>query len=320
MVDLSAIRDADLLDQTLLRTLQDVAEFDALSLLRVGADGQVLLETQLHNGALVSRRLPTLDPLILALLLEEPAGNMRLAAVAADGRSLSLYPLMDARGVRTWLHVVESGMPSLAEQGLILGFARFFQNYRGLLDDAQRDALTGLRNRKTFDDMVLRLFATPAAADGQGDAPSAWLGIVDIDYFKRINDTFGHLYGDEVLLLMAQRMQRNFRGEDLLFRFGGEEFVIIVRDATRKQAMEVFERFRNAIADDAFPQVGTVTISAGVVELQPGRLTSLALDEADKALYWSKQHGRNRVSLYEDLVAQREMAAVVPQTGTIDLF
>jgi diguanylate cyclase (GGDEF)-like protein len=320
VVDISAIRDADLLDLTLLHTLQELAEFDTLTLLRVAAGGEVLQETCLRAGKLTTRDTSVIDPQVAALLAQDIAGSAPLSARRDDGRSLSLYPLLDVRGVRTWLYVAERSAPSAAEQAMILGFARFFQNYRGLLDDAQRDALTGLRNRKTFDEMVLRLFATPTAQDSEQVVPGAWLGIVDIDHFKRINDTFGHLYGDEVLLLVAQRMQRNFRGEDLLFRFGGEEFVIIVRDASRAQAMEIFERFRTAIAGEAFPQVGTVTISIGMVELQPGRLTSLALDEADKALYWSKQHGRNRVALYEDLVAQGEMAAVVPQTGSIDLF
>ncbi|NEL81652.1 MAG: diguanylate cyclase, partial [Xanthomonas perforans] len=75
--------------------------------------------------------------------------------------------------------------PGAAEQVMLQGFARFFQNYRSLLDDAQRDALTGLRNRKTFDDVILRLFAGGAdAAASEG----VWLGIVDIDHFKRVND------------------------------------------------------------------------------------------------------------------------------------
>jgi diguanylate cyclase (GGDEF)-like protein len=207
--------------------------------------------------------------------------------------------------------------PGAAEQLLLQGFARFFQNYRSLLDDAQRDALTGLRNRKTFDDMILRLFA--ANADGAQEN-AVWLGIVDIDHFKRVNDTFGHLYGDEVLLLVAQLMQRCFRQDDLLFRFGGEEFVIVLRGVDRDTAVSLFERFRRAVAEHSFPQVGTVTLSTGIVELSDGRLVSQMLDEADKALYWAKQHGRNRAAVYSELIASGQMQRVDQQTGSVDLF
>ncbi|MXV13635.1 GGDEF domain-containing protein, partial [Xanthomonas sp. LMG 8992] len=110
---------------------------------------------------------------------------------------------------------------------------------------------------------------------------------VDIDHFKRVNDTFGHLYGDEVLLLVAQLMQRAFRQDDLLFRFGGEEFVIVLRGVDRDTAVSLFERFRLAVAEHVFPQVGQVTLSTGIVELTHGRLLSEMLDEADKALYWA---------------------------------
>ncbi len=222
--------------------------------------------------------------------------------------------------MRTSLCVGTARLPGATERALILGFSRFFQNYRGLLDDAQRDALTGLRNRKTFDETVLRLFAVREAAEPDPDAPGDWLGVLDIDHFKRINDGFGHLYGDEVLLLVARLMRDGFRGNDLLFRFGGEEFVVILRDATRDEAVAVFERFRSSVADYGFPQVGRVTLSAGVVRLAPGRLTSLTLDEADKALYWAKQHGRNRLAMYDELIASGALRETVPQTGSVDLF
>ncbi|RBC12069.1 hypothetical protein BRO02_13415, partial [Xanthomonas oryzae pv. oryzae] len=207
--------------------------------------------------------------------------------------------------------------PGSAAQAMLRGFARFLQNYRSLLDDAQRDALTCLRNRKTFDDVILRLFAGDAESSAE---QGVWLGIVDIDHFKRVNDTFGHLYGDEVLLLVAQLMQRAFRQHDLLFRFGGEAFVIVVRGVDRDTAVSLFERLRLAVAQHLFPQVGQVTLSTGIVELTHGRLISEMLDEADKALYWAKQHGRNRAALYAELIASGQLQQIAQAVGSVDLF
>jgi diguanylate cyclase (GGDEF)-like protein len=324
VADLSAIRDADLLDLSLLRTVQDVCAPQALALLRIAADGATVVETRLSGHGCQSRCLRSDEAeALLQVLPPPPAPALAVAWQDGEGRPVSLYPMMEARGVRTLLQVSGSAAGDAAAQALVVGFARFFHNYRGLLDDAQRDALTGLRNRKTFEDMVLRLVAAPdpdaPAFDAEGDR-GVWLGILDIDHFKRINDGFGHLYGDEVLLLVAQLMQRSFRGADLLFRFGGEEFVVVVDNADQDEALAVFERFREAVAEHDFPQVGKVTVSIGIVALAPGRLTSVVLDEADKALYWAKQHGRNRAVVYEQLVASGEMSAVATQTGTVDLF
>lgn len=225
--------------------------------------------------------------------------------------------MMEARGIGTCLRVGGARIPGSAALAMLRGFARFFQNYRSLLDDAQRDALTSLRNRKTFDDVILRLFAGGAESTAE---QGVWLGIVDIDHFKRVNDTFGHLYGDEVLLLVAQLMQRAFRQHDLLFRFGGEAFVIVVRGVDRDTAVSLFERFLPAVAQHLFPQVGQVTLSTGIVELTPGRLISEMLDEADKALYWAKQHGRNRAARYAELIASGQLQQIAQAVGSVDPF
>lgn len=326
VVDLVAIRDADLLDLSLLRTVRDVCSPEQISLLRLMPDTGLVLESLLMpDGSLDLAMEAEISPELHALLLQDEHDEP-VVWKREDGRSAALYPVMEVRGIRTVVQLLDSAPPTPAEQAMLQGFAKFFRNYRMLLDDAQRDALTGLRNRKTFDGIVLSLLApraTPvnaAAGDGRRAIDEAWLGIVDIDHFKRINDGFGHLYGDEVLLLLAQIMQRCFRAEDLLFRFGGEEFVIIVRGVERAEALQAFERFRVAVAEYQFPQVGKVTISGGVVQLTPGRMVSLMLDEADKALYWAKQNGRNRLVAYESLVERGDLSAAPSQTGSVDLF
>ncbi|CAD7377027.1 MULTISPECIES: GGDEF domain-containing protein [Xanthomonas] len=317
MVDLTAIRDADLLDLSLLRTMREVCASEELSLLRIAPDGRTMAETRLREDGRLSLTVADIHDAQMRAQLADLHGPGDVVQLQQDGRALLVYPMMEARGIRTCLRVGGSRAPGAAEQVMLQGFARFFQNYRSLLDDAQRDALTGLRNRKTFDDVILRLFAGGAdAAASEG----VWLGIVDIDHFKRVNDSFGHLYGDEVLLLVAQLMQRCFRQDDLLFRFGGEEFVIVLRGVDRDIAVSLFERFRVAVAEQVFPQVGKVTLSTGIVELTDGQLISQLLDEADKALYWAKQHGRNRTEVYAELVASGRMQQVAQQVGSVDLF
>ncbi|KQQ84686.1 hypothetical protein ASF73_13765 [Xanthomonas sp. Leaf131] len=317
MVDLTAIRDADLLDLSLLRTVREVCASEELSLLRIAPDGRSMAETRLRDDGRLSLTVGDIHDAQMRQQLAGVRGPGDVVQLQQDGRALLVYPMMEARGIRTCLRVGGSRVPGIAEQAMLQGIARFFQNYRSLLDDAQRDALTGLRNRKTFDDVILRLFA--GGVDASADQ-SVWLGIVDIDHFKRVNDTFGHLYGDEVLLLVAQLMQRSFRQDDLLFRFGGEEFVIVLRGVDRDTAVSLFERFRLAVAEYTFPQVGKVTLSTGIVELSDGRMISQMLDEADKALYWAKQNGRNRAEVYTELVASGQMQQVVQQVGSVDLF
>lgn len=205
----------------------------------------------------------------------------------------------------------------LDDDFMAVGFARIYQNYLAVLNDGQFDPLTGLLNRKTFDDRFDRILSSArkigAVERSQGRRQSSgagdcyWLGLLDIDHFKSINDTFGHLYGDEVLLLFAQLMRVTFRREDTLFRYGGEEFLVVLAPTDAESALQAFERFRTAVAMHEFPQVGRVTVSAGLVRLDETSFGVTAVGHADQALYYAKQTGRNRVYRYEDLVEQGKL-------------
>ena len=125
--------------------------------------------------------------------------------------------------------------------------------------------------------------------------------LVDIDHFKRINDTYGHQAGDEVLKVLADSFKFNIRGVDLACRYGGEEFVIVMPETEMQIAERVAERLREAIAERTYP-VGEgraeipVTASIGIATLDPVRDTSQTLlERADKALYEAKAMGRNKV-------------------------
>jgi diguanylate cyclase (GGDEF)-like protein len=161
-------------------------------------------------------------------------------------------------------------------------------------------------NRKTFESSFYKL-QTRAGKEVAAAAEPSWLGVVDIDKFKSINDNYGHLFGDEVLLLVARIMKQTFRGADQLFRFCGEEFVVVLDRATAEGAHIAFERLRAAIEKHAFPQVGKVTISLGYTEINPKDAPSTCVERADAALYYAKEHGRNNVRNHEELVAAGEL-------------
>ena len=211
----------------------------------------------------------------------------------------------------------------------VLSLARIYGHQLRMLDYGELDTLTRLLNRKTFEETFDRLLQASAreceCRVGErrmlGDNLPAWLCVIDIDHFKRINDTFGHLFGDEVLLRMGDLMRRTFRSGDRLFRFGGEEFVVLLNAVDAGHAALSFERFRRCVESHEFPQVGQVTCSVGFTRVRALDVPTDVLGRADQALYYAKEHGRNRVCDYEALVASGAMAEpqVVDATPVTDI-
>ncbi len=194
---------------------------------------------------------------------------------------------------------------------LLANLRKLYSNLLLLHDAKERDALTRLLNRQSLDSRLSQVcehyYSYPVV--DKISEQSSWIAILDIDHFKRINDNFGHLYGDEVLLIFSQIMAKNFRYNDFLFRFGGEEFVVILNLATQGLAEATFNRFRSAVADYDFPTVGKVTVSIGLTHVDSKSIPSVLLDRADKALYYAKSTGRNNVVMYEDMPS-------LPHSGT----
>jgi diguanylate cyclase (GGDEF)-like protein len=135
------------------------------------------------------------------------------------------------------------------------------------------------------------------------------VAVLDVDHFKRINDTFGHLFGDEVLLLVSRLMREAFRDEDLLFRYGGEEFVAVLAAQGRDGAAAALDRFRERVAAHRFPQLSQVTLSIGFTAMRARELPAAAIARADQALYCAKEEGRNRVCDYDALLAAGRVRA-----------
>lgn len=204
-----------------------------------------------------------------------------------------------------------------------------YRNLLGLLDYGEIDALTGLLNRKSFDGAFVRAAMQQDALEQALDHPdrrgvhtrqSYWMAVMDIDHFKRVNDSFGHLIGDEVLVLMARIMRTALRHHDQLYRFGGEEFVVMMRCPDHARAQAVLERFRQTVEAFEFPQVGRVTTSIGFTQLRGDDTPDLAFNRADKAVYQAKESGRNRVCSFAELLASGTIIESPPTGDDIEFF
>ncbi len=168
------------------------------------------------------------------------------------------------------------------------------------------DALTGLYNRSYFFETASKfLMGTTIGGMRQTDTPSC-LAMLDIDHFKKVNDTYGHLFGDEVLKVVAQNISSTLRKSDLLARYGGEEFVLLLTNTELERGLSIAERIREKIAQSTITtedgEVVKITISIGLYECSKPKAAScgqttlrMALDKADNALYQAKHQGRNQV-------------------------
>ncbi len=163
------------------------------------------------------------------------------------------------------------------------------------LEMAITDQLTGLHNRR----YMSRHLDTLIANAEKSAKPIAFL-ILDIDFFKLVNDSYGHDVGDEVLREFADRISANIRGIDLACRYGGEEFVVVMPDTDVQFAYAIAERLRKSVEATPFPVSRepkrlSITISIGIAALEPGDSAETLLRRADQALYRAKRDGRNRV-------------------------
>ena len=165
-------------------------------------------------------------------------------------------------------------------------------------EEATTDALTGLANRKALQRAMDQLLQPDSAS---AEEAGHCLLIADIDRFKRINDSFGHLLGDKVIKFVGNAIKECTKGKDLVARFGGEEFVVLLPETHLKGALAVGESIRRAIESgrlvrsDTRESIGTVTISIGTARYRPGERSEALIERADAALYRAKEGGRNRV-------------------------
>ena len=163
---------------------------------------------------------------------------------------------------------------------------------RGLRYQATTDPLTGLYNRLKFDEALAsemsraKRYATPLT-----------LALYDVDHFKQVNDVYGHQIGDNALVRLSQIVSMNIRNADLLARWGGEEFVILVPGSDGEMTRQAVEKLAAIIGQVVFDEVGTITCSFGIAQYADGDDAETLIARADHALYRAKTNGRNRVEL-----------------------
>ncbi|NRH23224.1 sensor domain-containing diguanylate cyclase [Pantoea stewartii] len=204
----------------------------------------------------------------------------KLARLTGSGTSERLSGRM--REVETWYKEADR------LKRAFLAYSKTINRTFSLLrDDALTDHLTKLHNRRGFE----QLTASFVAQQGPHSVAS-----FDIDHFKQINDQHGHDAGDQILVTLSGLLKKGCRTQDIISRFGGEEFVIFFPNTTLGEAVSVSDRIRKNIADWQFPVVGRVTVSAGVCSLMHcSNDLQKALLKADEHLYRAKHGGRNRV-------------------------
>ncbi|EEP61207.1 GGDEF domain-containing protein [Sulfurihydrogenibium yellowstonense] len=174
-----------------------------------------------------------------------------------------------------------------------IGNEFLYLNTKFIKSEMSIDPLTGAFNRRSFETIIQKLLEISQITD----APIT-LAMADLDYFKKINDTFGHLTGDEALKHFVNIIKRNLRKSDYVFRIGGEEFLILLPNTELKDAVEIVERIRKDLEENPLYFDGKeikITASFGLAEVDKNKYINEIIKEADEKLYKAKELGRNRV-------------------------
>jgi diguanylate cyclase (GGDEF)-like protein len=338
MVDMTGHRDHAMLDISVISAVQELAGALHTRILSiVTVSGQQVLRARAAIAKDGTARLEdTHDGAPDEALCGYPALTCCLAerrasaeAPGTDGTRTLWLPIWFGDTAATCLEIRDDKPFTSDTIHMIGGIVGVYRNFQNLLDYSERDSLTGLLNRKTFDDQLARMLHSAQGRDPRlpgkpkrrqhNGMEKQWLAVVDVDHFKAVNDKFGHLYGDEVLILIANLLHSSFRAQDRVFRFGGEEFVVLLRSTTLDNAWKIIERFRANVAGHDFPQVGRVTVSVGFVGISAFESPVVTLGHPDQALYHAKSSGRNCACHYDDLVSHG-MVQTVASNDTAEFF
>jgi diguanylate cyclase (GGDEF)-like protein len=228
-------------------------------------------------------------PLVVASTPGDPEGaaGASVTLLDEDGREIgTLTAFPHSRAEEPALdELADAAGPALARA----------QRYREARLQADLDALTGLHNRRYFHETLVRECARSRRYDRR-----LALVVVDLDDFKSVNDRIGHLAGDDVLALVAERLRSVVRGADVACRIGGDEFAVILPEASRPDAERLYGRIKAALSFDLPAEAERLEISAGVAELGPEDDATSLFQRADEALYRSKAAGKGQVQAAKD--------------------
>ncbi len=338
MADMTHSRDRERVDATLLSAFLDLLPVERVEIWRVLGEPGACQEWLCCGGqdrhdvlAQTSARIWPSSPRVP--LIAKPDHRACFESIqprqihAADGKVHALLPMAGEREVEGVVELVLTQPLDTVHLRMAQAVLRIHRNFLSLLDYSERDTLTGLLNRKSFDETFLKATVVEAERiygddnERRRHPPTQhWLAVLDIDHFKRVNDTYGHLIGDEVLVLVARLMRNTLRLEDRLYRFGGEEFVVLLSAPDDNAAFTILDRLRQLLETYPFPRVGRVTASIGFSDVRPGDTPQAAFERADKAVYFGKEHGRNQVCSYARLLASGHFTEAETTFSDIELF
>ena len=313
----------DALESSLTRTLYDLLNVERVNLFKITYEYNIpnfhlaieLDDNGIHVNDLNQSQLSITEQERQCLLECFESGQPKLVE-QGKSKCAYLHPVINFQGrVSGIFCLCGHNTDYQANKSIIEGYFRIYNNYIRLLDESEHDSLTGLLNRRTFDkdlDKTLTEWHQNwQHSEGTPDLPQRraeksgqdnWLAEIDIDFFKRINDEHGHLHGDSVLIEMSNLMQATFRNGDKLFRFGGEEFVVILRNTNKAGAKIALDRFMSNLKKHKFPRVGEITVSIGGVQIANETVATKVLGRADDALYFAKQNGRDQICWHDQLI------------------
>ncbi|MFC3034625.1 GGDEF domain-containing protein [Pseudoalteromonas fenneropenaei] len=335
VIKITKTRDIDSLEYSLISTIQEFIGCQEISVYKdLQVPGELAVERSLSLKSLAKREYDWGE----RILVKEPPAELISCLQSACTITVQSSDGLEKRWVPINLHdkpvgsiaIVSKGLKS-SDQVLLNAFCRIFENYLTILHENERDKLTGLLNRQTFEVKLKQLIEKQvlkqhrvtrnSSDENRSKQPGAcsWLAIMDIDFFKAVNDNYGHVCGDEVLLLLAQKMRQFFRATDLLFRFGGEEFVLVFEPTSYESIKKKMNEFMELVRTTHFPFVKKLTVSVGMSKISPYDFPITVLENADKALYYAKEHGRDQLWFYDDLVAGSLIQTNCEQSD-IDLF
>ncbi len=351
IIKLTDHRDRDLLELTLAKALIDLLPIQRVVVARVvseeGIKRWLEITTLDHKGGgkvvdplrVDFQALPLLDDnrqRFNCLLARE---RVEFAWAGEDGPRINYLPLFaESRLEEEGVIEIHSGFAlGEAQMEAIHDVLHVFRNMYNLLAYSDRDALTGLLNRKSLDDTfysavleemddaqdahskALEQTAAPGHERRHRVPPNYWLGTISVDNFGIIGDKSGHLIAEEVLLLVARIMNNTFRTYDRLYRFGQEQFAVLMHCPDEALVLAAFERFRANMEKFNFPQVGRVTASAGFTRITADDSPSTALERAERAVDYAQHNGYNKVFSHADLV-RKGMFGDTPKVGAVDIF
>lgn len=256
-----------------------------------GKKGMEFFYTLQPQMVIVDLQLPDVDGFELAARISEAAKSryLPIAVISADGR------------IENQIRTMEIGATDFLAKPLTMPFFTAYvmnrlQNQEAILKGTLFDELTGAGNRKYFNNVLAQLSSL-----AERTRTTFTLVLMDLDHFKKVNDTYGHPVGDKVLHTFSQLVLNMKRESDYFFRYGGEEFALILPDTKASAAMILIDRIRSAFAESDFSAIAfepfQVNFSAGISEYRLKQDTLVSM--ADQALYQAKKNGRNQTIVYE---------------------